>query len=293
MTTHQPMKHKKQHPGHQTTVKIGNTIVGGPEPAMIAGPCAVESYEQLKAVAERLVKIGVGCIRGGAFKPRTSPYSFQGLGEQGLELLSQIGREYNLAVVTEVMSIDQIEIMEPHVDCYQVGARNMQNFDLLKALGQQTKKPVLLKRGMAATIDEFLMAAEYIMAHGNTHVILCERGIRSFDKSTRNVLDLGSVALLKEKTHLPVVVDPSHGTGVKELVTPAARAGIAIGADGLIVEAHPRPAESVSDAAQALSLDELETLVKQSRIMAAALDHCLSESHQEHHKDRPLKIVTA
>ncbi len=283
----QPMKHRKQHPAHQSTVKIGNTVVGGPEAAIIAGPCSVESYEQLKSVAERLKKIGVHCIRGGAYKPRTSPYAFQGLGEQGLELLSQIGKEFDLAVVSEVMAINQIAIMHDHVDCYQVGARNMQNFDLLKALGQ-AKKPILLKRGLAATVDEFLMAAEYIMAHGNAQVILCERGIRSFDQNTRNVLDLGAVALLKERTHLPVIVDPSHGTGVKSLVTPAARAGIAVGSDGIIVEAHPIPEESVSDAAQALTLDELETLVKQCRIMSAALDHCLSEPL----KDRPLKIVT-
>jgi len=284
----QPMKHQKQHAHHHTSIKIGQTLVGGPEPAIIAGPCAVESYEQLMAVGKRLKKIGVHCLRGGAFKPRTSPYAFQGLGEQGLELLSQVGQELDLAVVSEVMSIDQIDIMKPHVDCYQVGARNMQNFDLLKALGP-IKKPVLLKRGLAATLDELLMAAEYIMAHGNAQVILCERGIRSYDQNTRNVLDLGGVAWLKEKTHLPVIVDPSHGTGVSSLVTPAARASIAIGADGIIVEAHPNPADSVSDAAQALTLDELEDLVKQARIMAAAVDHCLSEPH----KDRPLKIVSS
>ncbi|MFN8614695.1 MAG: bifunctional 3-deoxy-7-phosphoheptulonate synthase/chorismate mutase [Vampirovibrionales bacterium] len=267
-------KHQKQHDSHASTVMIGHTVIGLPnQPVVMAGPCAVESYEQLKAVGETLVETGIPLIRGGAFKPRTSPYAFQGLGEEGLKHLARIREELGLGVVTEVMAIEQIALMRPYVDCFQVGSRNMQNFDLLKALGKESK-PVLLKRGLAATLDEFLNAAEYILAGGNHQVILCERGIRSFDSTTRNVLDLAGVAYLKQKTHLPVVVDPSHATGVRDLILPAARAAIAIGADGLLVEAHPQPDQSVSDAAQALPLEALHGLMHQVQVMSDALAIC-------------------
>jgi len=267
-------KHLKEHNAHATTVAIGNVIIGHPnQPVVIAGPCAVESYEQHKAVGETLVDAGIPLIRGGAFKPRTSPYAFQGLGEEGLKHLARMRDELGLGVVTEVMAIEQIALMLPYVDCFQVGARNMQNFDLLKALGKQPKA-VLLKRGLAATLDEFLNAAEYILAGGNTQVILCERGIRSFDSATRNVLDLAGVAYLKQRTHLPVIVDPSHATGVRDLIVPTSRAAIAVGADGLIVEAHPKPEQSVSDAAQALPLEALAPLMHQIHIMVDALAAC-------------------
>jgi len=245
-----------------TLVTVGRTVFGGPDIPMIAGPCSVESYEQLVTVARFLRNLGVNCLRGGAFKPRSSPYSFQGLGEEGLMLLGQVRREMGVAIITEVMSIEQIELAEPHTDCFQVGSRNMQNFELLRALGRQ-EKPVLLKRGFSATIEELLNAAEYILLGGNNNVILCERGIRGFDPSTRNVLDLGAVAVLKQRTHLPVIVDPSHGTGQRSLVAPLAKAAVAVGADGIIIEAHPTPEESVSDAAQAISLQELENLALQ------------------------------
>lgn len=267
MTTY---RYQKEHPGHRTTVRIGDAVFGGRAVPVIAGPCAVESLEQLEETARALKKAGIACIRAGAFKPRTSPYSFQGMGEDGLKLLDDVRRRYGLAAVSEVMSVEQIAIAESYVDCFQVGSRNMQNFELLKALGR-TSKPVLLKRGLSATLDEFLMAAEYIMAEGNSQVILCERGIRSFDPATRNVLDLAAVALLKELTHLPVIVDPSHATGKRSLVGPASLAAAAIGADGLIIEAHPQPEKSVSDADQALSLAELAALVPQLDAVTAAI----------------------
>ena len=268
------LKHQKQHPEHQTMVRVGNDIIGGGpkhKAPIIAGPCAVESLEQLREVARTLKKLGLNSLRAGAFKPRTSPYSNQGMGEEGIKLLAQIRNEFGLAIVTEVMSLEHIEIALKHdMDCLQVGSRNMQNFELLKALGQ-TRKPVLLKRGLSATVQEWLMSAEYILAGGNTQVVLCERGIRSFDNATRNVLDLGVVALLKEMTHLPIIVDPSHATGIKNLVTPAARAAAAIGADGLIVEAHPVPMESISDKDQALDMAELADLVHQVNSITMAM----------------------
>jgi len=270
-------KYMKTHPKHQTTVHVGDAVFGAAEVSVIAGPCAVESLEQLRETAVALKKLGIGCLRAGAYKPRTSPYSFQGLREEGLALLAQIRRESDLAVVTEVMSADHIALMADSVDCFQVGSRNMQNFELLKALGKQDK-PVLLKRGLAATVEEFLLAAEYILAEGNPHVILCERGIRAFDPATRNVLDLASVALLKEQTHLPVIVDPSHATGKRSLVMPAARAAIAVGADGLIVEVHPRPEESVSDAEQALSFSDLEALLPSLEAVSRAIGRSLSRN---------------
>lgn len=263
------LAHRK-HSTVTTEIQVGHTVVGGADFTVMAGPCAVESYEQLRRVADRLLALGIPCLRGGVFKPRTSPYSFQGMGAEGLEIVDAIRRETGLAIVSEVMSIEQLEMAVEHFDCLQIGSRNMQNFELLKAVGR-TGKPVLLKRGLAATIEEFVHAAEYVLAAGNARVILCERGIRSFDPMTRNVLDLAAVALLKEITHLPVIVDPSHATGKRSLVIPASRAAVAIGADGLIVEAHPVPEKSVSDAAQALSLDDLSELIAEISPVANVL----------------------
>lgn len=261
----------KSHPEHQSRVQITDRVaVGGPELLIAAGPCSVESAEQMERVATELAPAPVQLLRGGAFKPRTSPYSFQGLGLEGLQILDGIRRRHGVPVVTEVMSIPQLEAIAAHVDMLQIGSRNMQNFELLKAVGR-SGKPTILKRGLAATLEEFVMAAEYVLSHGNPNVVLCERGIRSFDSYTRNVLDLGAVAALKQLTHLPVIVDPSHAVGLRELVAPLARAAIACGADGLIVECHPVPEQSVSDARQALSLDEMVALVEDLRAIALAV----------------------
>jgi 3-deoxy-7-phosphoheptulonate synthase len=265
------------HSNHNSIVRLSEQVAfGGKELVIISGPCAVESYSQMETVAQQLQRAPVQALRGGVFKPRTSPYSFQGLGVEGLEILSEVRSRYNIPVVTEVMSIGQIESIATHADMLQVGSRNMQNFDLLKALGE-VEKPILLKRGLAATIEEFVMAAEYIMCHGNSQVALCERGIRSFDNYTRNVLDLGAVAALKQLTHLPVIVDPSHAVGKRELVTPLARAAVACGADGLIIECHPEPEKSVSDARQALSLDDMVDLVHSLKPIAAAVGRKIAE----------------
>jgi len=254
----------------QTIVKLADNVqIGGKDLVIIGGPCAVESMSQMEQVASHLAN-SVQALRGGVYKPRTSPYSFQGLGEEGLKIFAEIRERYNLPVVTEVMSIGQIETVATYADMLQIGSRNMQNFDLLKALGQ-AGKPILLKRGLAATIEEFINAAEYILSHGNPDVVLCERGIRSFDNYTRNVLDLGAVAVLKQLTHLPVIVDPSHAVGKRELVAPLAKAAIACGADGLIIECHPEPEKSVSDARQALSLADMVHLVHSLKPVAEAV----------------------
>jgi len=224
----------------------------------------------MEIVAQKLSAAPIQALRGGVYKPRTSPYAFQGMGEEGLEILAGVRSRYGIPVVTEVMSISQIELVAAHADMLQVGSRNMQNFDLLKALGQ-AGKPILLKRGLAATIEEFVMAAEYILSHGNPDVVMCERGIRSFDNYTRNVLDLAAVAALKQITHLPVIVDPSHAVGKRELIAPMAKAAIACGADGLIIECHPEPEKSVSDARQALSLEDMVDLVHSLKPVAAAV----------------------
>lgn len=267
----------QSHPNHQTIVRLSKTVAfGGEELVIIGGPCAVESLEQMETVAQQLKLAPVQALRGGVYKPRTSPYAFQGMGEAGLEVLAQVRSQYNIPVVTEVMSISQIEAIATHVDMLQVGSRNMQNFDLLKALGQ-AGKPILLKRGLAATIEEFVMAAEYIVSHGNPDVVLCERGIRSFDNYTRNVLDLGAVAALKQITHLPVIVDPSHAVGKRELVAPVAKAAVACGADGLIIECHPEPEKSVSDARQALSLEDMVNLVASLKPVAVAVGRKISD----------------
>ncbi|WP_026735329.1 3-deoxy-7-phosphoheptulonate synthase [Fischerella sp. PCC 9605] len=267
----------KSHLHHQTIVKLSEQVsFGGIQLVIIGGPCAVESKEQMETVAQKLSTAPVQALRGGVYKPRTSPYAFQGMGEEGLKILAGVRSRYNMPVVTEVMSISQIEAIAAHADMLQVGSRNMQNFDLLKALGQ-AGKPILLKRGLAATIEEFIMAAEYILSNGNPDVVLCERGIRSFDNYTRNVLDLGAVAALKQITHLPVIVDPSHAVGKRELVAPVAKAAIACGADGLIIECHPEPEQSVSDARQALSLEDMVSLVNSLKPVAAAVERNISE----------------
>ncbi|MBD2412355.1 3-deoxy-7-phosphoheptulonate synthase [Nostoc calcicola FACHB-389] len=268
----------KSHSNHQTIVKLSEKVAfGGEELVIIGGPCTVESWEQMETVAQKLSPASVQALRGGVYKPRTSPYAFQGMGESGLEILAKVRSHYNMPVVTEVMSISQIEAIATHADMLQVGSRNMQNFDLLKALGQ-AGKPILLKRGLAATIEEFVMAAEYILSHGNPDVVLCERGIRSFDDYTRNVLDLGAVAALKQITHLPVIVDPSHAVGKRELVAPVARGAIACGADGLIIECHPEPEKSVSDARQALSLEDMVHLVDSLKLVATAVGRSISQT---------------
>lgn len=246
---------------HDSIVSIGGVKVGGGNFTVIAGPCSVESESQLFGISEMIKQQGIKLLRGGAFKPRTSPYSFQGLGEEGLALLKAAREKYNLQVVSEIIDPNDADLMHDSIDCYQIGARNMQNFRLLEAVGKQSDKAVLLKRGMSATIEELLLAAEYIINAGNPNVILCERGIRTFETATRNTLDLNAVAYLKEKTHLPVFVDPSHGTGVKSLINPLSRAAVAVGADGIIVETHLNPKEALSDGHQALTSDDFANLM--------------------------------
>jgi 3-deoxy-7-phosphoheptulonate synthase len=256
---------------HRSVIKLGeNVSCGGIELLIVGGPCSVESSEQMEIVAEKLKGGPVQALRGGVYKPRTSPYSFQGMGQEGLDILSAIRAKHKIPVITEVMSVEQLPAVAAQADVLQIGSRNMQNFELLKALGT-INKPILLKRGLSATIEEFIMAAEYILACGNPNVILCERGIRSFDPFTRNVLDLGAVVALKQLTHLPVIVDPSHAVGKRELVADLARAAVACGADGLIIECHPEPEKSVSDARQALSLEDMVELVHSLRPIAAAV----------------------
>jgi 3-deoxy-7-phosphoheptulonate synthase len=253
-----------------TVVRVGRAEVGARAVVLMAGPCAVESREHILEMAGLVKAAGIPILRGGAFKPRTSPYAFQGLGEQGLAFLKEAGEAYGLAVVSEVMDAGQIPAMVEHVDLIQVGARNMQNFTLLGALGK-VRKPVLLKRGLSATLQEWLMAAEYVMAGGNDQVILCERGIRTFETATRNTFDVSAVPVLREMTHLPVIVDPSHAIGVRDKVIPLARAGIAAGADGAIVEFHTCPEEALSDGPQALYPEQLTQLVRELEGIARAI----------------------
>ena len=235
-----------------TVVRVGDVEIGGEEFVVAAGPCAVESEPQMREAASGVARAGARLLRGGAFKPRTSPYAFQGLGEVGLELLAAAGRAVGLPTVTEVLAAEDVALVARHADVLQVGARNAQNFALLKALGS-AGRPVLLKRGMSTTVDELLLAAEYVLAHGNADVMVCERGIRTFETSTRNTLDLNAVAVLKARTHLPVLVDPSHGTGRRELIAPLSKAAAAAGADGLIVEVHPSPDTALSDGHQSIT----------------------------------------
>lgn len=263
-----------------TTVKVKDVVIGGKEVVVMAGPCVVENEKQIFETAQQVKAAGAKILRGGAFKPRTSPYSFQGLGEEGLKLLAQAGEETGLAVVTEVMSVNQIELVGKYTDIFQVGARNMQNFVLLKELGK-TKKPILLKRGLSATIEELLLSAEYILSQGNYEVILCERGIRTFENYTRNTLDLSAVPALKRLSHLPVIVDPSHATGRWRLVSPMAKAAIAVGADGLLIEVHPDPKSSLSDGAQTLRLDTFTQLMKELSPIVQAVGRELGTSAED------------
>jgi 3-deoxy-7-phosphoheptulonate synthase len=254
-----------------TTVAVGDVIVGGRRLAIMAGPCSVESRAQVLEVAEQVKAAGAHVLRGGAFKPRTSPYSFQGLEEEGLKLLDEARRETGLPVVTEVMETEKVEVVAEHSDILQIGARNVQNFSLLRRVAE-TRKPVLLKRGMSTSIQEWLLSAEYILSGGNPNVILCERGIRTFETATRFTLDLNAVPVLKKLTHLPVVVDPSHGTGHWEYVEPMALAAVAAGADGLIIEVHPKPEEALSDGPQSLKPERFAALMGKVRRVAEALD---------------------
>jgi len=253
-----------------TVIQIGRVKIGGDQVVIMAGPCAVENREMVLTTAELLQANQVQVIRGGAFKPRTSPYSFQGLGEEGLRYLREAGDKYQLVVVSEIMDVSQIEMMSQYIDIFQVGARNMQNFWLLKELGK-IRKPVLLKRGMSATIEEWLMASEYIMSGGNYQVILCERGIRTFENYTRNTLDLSAIPVVQKLSHLPIVVDPSHGTGRRDKVLPMARAAIAAGAQGLLIEVHPSPEHALSDGAQSLYPNQFTELMNELRIITNAV----------------------
>ncbi len=251
-------------------VGVRDALFGGRKLVVIAGPCAVESREQLLEAASQVRRAGAGLLRGGAFKPRTSPYSFQGLQNDGLKLLAEVSAETGLPTVTEVIDEPSLDLALEFVDMVQIGARNMQNFSLLRMVGR-SGKPVILKRGLSATIDEWLMAAEYIVSEGNDQVVLCERGIRTFENATRSTLDLSAVPLVKELSHLPVIVDPSHATGARRLVAPMARAAVAAGADGLMVEVHPDPASALSDGPQSLSPAEFSVLMKEIRAVAAAV----------------------
>ncbi len=254
-----------------TIVELARGVqIGGDQVVVMAGPCSVESREQLFTVAEKVAKAGARVLRGGAFKPRSSPYSFQGMGEEGLKLLRQAGDHFNMLVISEVMEISQIALMLPYIDIFQVGARNMQNFNLLRELGK-VKKPVLLKRGIAATLEELLLSAEYIMAGGNYDVILCERGIRTFETYTRNTLDVSAIPIIKKLSHLPMTSDPSHGTGLRDKVPPMARASLAAGADALLIEVHHDPDKALSDGAQSLFPDQFAKLMDELRMIAPAV----------------------
>ncbi len=254
-----------------TVIAVDGVVIGGPRVVVMAGPCSVESRDQVLEVAAKVKQAGAAILRGGAFKPRTSPYAFQGLEEQGLKLLAEAKRETGLPIVTEVMEPDKVPLVAEYADVLQIGARNIQNFSLLKRVAE-ARKPVLLKRGMATSIQEWLLSAEYILAGGNPNVILCERGIRTFETATRFTLDLNAIPVIKKLTHLPVLVDPSHGTGHWEYVEAMARAGVAAGADGLLIEVHPRPAEALSDGPQSLKPERFAELMEGLRRVARAVD---------------------
>lgn len=258
----------------KTVVKVGDVEIGGERLAMMAGPCSVESEAQLLETARAVKEAGATILRGGAYKPRTSPYAFQGLEEEGLKLLAKAREITGLKIITEVVNPENVELVAEYADILQIGARNAQNFALLRAAGS-VKKPVLLKRGFATTIKEYLMAAEYILSEGNYDVILCERGIRTFETSTRFTLDLNAVPVLNKLTHLPVIIDPSHGTGHWEYVSPMAKAAVACGADGLLIEVHPRPEEALSDGLQSLKPDKFRRLMEELRPLAEACGRCL------------------
>jgi 3-deoxy-7-phosphoheptulonate synthase len=263
---------RNMHP-QDTIVSLDGVKIGGLSIVIMAGPCAVESRAQIIETAMAVKEAGAQVLRGGAYKPRSSPYSFQGLGEAGLELLAEARAATSLPIVTEVMAPEQVPLVMKYADMFQIGARNMQNYALLHAVGE-ANHPVLLKRGMMSTIEELLMSAEYILSHGNARVVLCERGIRTFEKYTRNTTDINAVPVIKQLSHLPVILDPSHATGKWEYVTAVARAGIAAGADGLIIEVHPRPEEAASDGAQSLKPEKFAQLVRQVRRVAEAVDRC-------------------
>ena len=259
-----------------TVVKFPNgVVVGGEQVVVMAGPCSVESREQILTSAKQVAAAGGQFLRGGAFKPRSSPYSFQGMGLDGLKLLREVSDETGLLVITEVMEISQIELMLPYIDCFQVGARNMQNFNLLRELGH-VRKPVLMKRGIAATIEEVLLSAEYILSGGNYNLMLCERGVRTFETYTRNTMDISAIPVLKKLTHLPVFGDPSHGVGIRDLVPPMALASVAAGADGLLMEMHPNPDKAMSDGAQSLYPEQLQKLMAQLRLLAPVVGRTIA-----------------
>ena len=262
--------YSREHKKTNTIINVSGVKIGGKNIIVMAGPCAVDILSNTIITAKAIKKSGAKLLRGGAFKPRTSPYSFQGAGEEGLQILSRAREETKLPIVSEVMDTKDIELIEKYVDVIQIGARNMQNFQLLKAVGR-SKKPVLLKRGLSATLKEFLMAAEYIMKEGNKKVILCERGIRTFVEHTRNTLDLSIIPALKKETHLPIIVDPSHATGRTDLVIPMSRAAIAAGADGLLIEVHPNPEKAISDKDQTLNLKQFDQLMKEIKSVAKAV----------------------
>ena len=253
----------------------GDVIVGGQHIALVAGPCAVETEEQCMAIAGRVKASGARLFRGGAYKPRTSPYSFQGLGEEGLKILSRVRAKVGFGIVTEAIDAESLDLVEEYADVIQIGARNMQNFSLLKRAGR-AKKPVLLKRGMAATLDEFLMAAEYILSEGNYNVMLCERGVRTFSDFSRNTLDLAVVPAVKKRSHLPILVDPSHGTGKRHKVLPLSRAAVAVGADGLLIEVHHEPDKALSDGMQSILPEEFAVLAEEMRQIAAVLHRTIN-----------------
>ena len=258
-----------------TVVEFRNGVkLGGEQVVVMAGPCSIENRAQIFETAERVKAAGGSFLRGGAFKPRSSPYAFQGMGIPGLELMREAAEEYGLLTISEVMEISQIEPMLPYVDCFQVGARNMQNFNLLRELGT-VRTPILLKRGIAATIEEMLLSAEYILSGGNYNVILCERGIRTYETATRNTMDISAIPVVKKLSHLPIVGDPSHGTGRRDMVGPMARAAVAAGADGILVEVHPNADKAASDAAQTLYLDQFDKLMRELQVIAAAVGRTL------------------
>ena len=256
---------------NDTIIEVNGVKFGGEYAGMIAGPCTIESEEQMDAVAKKLSSYGIKILRGGAFKPRTSPYAFQGLGEEGLQIIRKVADKYDMAVTSEVMEISQIPLFEKYVDILQVGARNMQNFNLLKELGR-VQKPVIIKRGLSATIEEWLMSAEYIMSGGNREVILCERGIRTFERATRNTLDLCAIPVVKKLSHLPIIIDPSHGTGLRDKVAPMSKAAIAAGTDGLMIEVHDCPECALCDGAQSLYPEQFNELYKKLKAIAPIVD---------------------
>jgi len=265
---------RETHP-EDSVIDIEGVKIGGPEFVVMAGPCSVESRDQCFRIAEHVAANGARVFRGGAFKPRTSPYSFQGLGEEGLKILAEVRDRFNLLIITEAVDTETLEMVADYADIIQIGARNMQNYSLLKKAGR-TDKAVLIKRGMSASLDEFLMAAEYVMVEGNSRVILCERGVRTFSNHNRNVLDLSAISHVKRYSHLPIIADPSHGTGQKYKVLPLSRASVAVGADGLLVEVHHQPDKALSDGPQAITLSDFDILMKEMRKISAALDRTCS-----------------